>query len=122
MAFRQRHLDPYGRKLKPEDIRDIRIYRCDDWAALYINGELDTGPGDAYLCDERLYEILGIEVIDDDAYLRGGGKADDVCLTVEAIEEYQRERQEKLDEAARLKDQVAEMQQRIRELEGKKVS
>jgi len=68
------------------------IHVADDWAALYIDGQLDR-VGDAYLADERLREIFGVKTVDDDAFMRGQTYSEGVAPTLDDVTVYRHARE-----------------------------
>ena len=84
-------------------------YQGEEWAALYIDGKLDT-VGDSYLSDERIAQILGVEEHSDDAFLRGGNSRSDVAQTLDELHAYVNEREDKLARAAELRAQAAALE------------
>jgi len=67
------------------DPRDIKVYQgSSDWSALYVKGKL-VRVGDHYLIDEKIYELLGIETVDSDDFMRGGEQESDVAQTLEEL-------------------------------------
>lgn len=69
---------------------EIVRYNAEEWSALYVDGKLDR-VGDAYLVDERVGEILGVQVISGDEgedFLRGGNTREDVAQTLTDISDW----------------------------------
>jgi len=93
---------------------DIVLYRGEeDWSALYVKGKLEE-VGDHYWVEEKLRQLLGIEEISSDDFLRGGSQREEVAQTLEEIEVY---RSARATEEARkrhgvqaLFDQLADME------------
>lgn len=87
----------------------IELHCNGDQAALFIDGKLVSGPGDDYHCNEYLQCLLGVRVVDDDAFLRGAdgreGHArdlDEVYQRVAAREANLKAAAEKITKARRL--------------------
>jgi hypothetical protein len=87
-------------------IPDIEIHEASDWAALYVNGVLDT-VGEEYVAREALDALLGITVIQDDAFFRGGTSRNGVAPTLTDVATYRQERLDRLDRAAKLRAEAA---------------
>jgi len=67
---------------------DIVLYGGgSEWSALYVKGKLEE-VGDHYWVEEKLHQILGIEEISSDDFLRGGNQREDVAQTLEEIQDY----------------------------------
>lgn len=98
---------------------NLEIHYADEWAALYIDGHLDHGTvGDSYHAEERAFELLGVKQVRDDAWMRGQTSAAGVAQTLDGVAAYRRERDEKIAEAGRLRDQAAELIAQAKELDG----
>ncbi len=95
---------------------ELEIHYADDWAALYKDGKLER-VGDTYLAEERAFELLGVVIVQDAAFMRGQSHRDGVAQTVDEIDEYVRDR----DDRKRLADQKRAEAERLlaeaRELE-----
>jgi hypothetical protein len=67
---------------------DLTVYRGGgEWSALYVDGRLDK-VGDHYLIDERVYEIAGVTVVVDDAFMRGQKYETHVAQTIADVDAY----------------------------------
>jgi hypothetical protein len=102
---------------KIEHAHDIQIHRADEWSGLYVDGEL-IRHGDHYLADEALYEMFGVQIVDDPAWLLGGDGVRphapaEFLAEVEAYAEACRERER---QAAGLEAQAAELERQAKEL------
>lgn len=69
-----------------------------EWSALYVDGKLER-IGDHYLVKERAFELAKVQVIQDNAFLRGGDgierngdKTTAPARTLEEIETYRSQR------------------------------
>jgi len=100
--------------------RYVRYTGSQEWSALYIDGELDR-MGDHYLIDERIAELLGVEVRDGtegNYFLRGGdgkhriGSHSNPARTLAEAEEYGRECEDARRRVAELRQQAAELAKR----------
>ncbi len=70
--------------------KDYTLYEgSEDWSALYEDGEL-IEVGDHYWVQEKLLQLLGIEVIQSDDFIRGGDQREDVAQNLTAIAEWRR--------------------------------
>lgn len=85
---------------------DIEFHVADGWTAVYVHGKL-VRVGDSYLADEWLQELVGVFVVHDKAFMRGQDRRDGVAQTLHEINDYTVERNQKLEELARLKDRAA---------------
>lgn len=97
------------------EVRDIRIYRAGEWSAVYINGSLANGPHDHYICEDYILSLIGAEVYESDVFLLGTSQQ--AATTVEDIEEYEEAQSKRLWEATKLKQQIAQLSERVRELD-----
>jgi len=86
----------------------VKYEGSDEWSALYVDGKLDT-VGDHYHATERIEQLVGVKVIQNDDFLRGGNYRADVAPTLEDLNLYVRERERREAEAARLRAQAAEL-------------
>lgn len=69
-------------------VDDVVLYQGEEWSALYVDDRL-LEIGDHYLVEERLLDVLGIEFIQSDDFLRGGSSREDAAKTLDEIESYQ---------------------------------
>lgn len=90
-----------------------RIYRADEWSALYINGQLDRA-AESYLIDERLYEIFGVEIIDNDSFLLGQTQRDGVARTEDEIEAYDEAMTRAHQRIAELEEETAQLKKEFK--------
>lgn len=79
-----------------------------EWAALYVDGRLEK-VGDSYLAEERAFEILGVRVIQDDAFLRGQSQASGVAQTLDEVVTYAEEKVRRMVEAGDLREEAARL-------------
>lgn len=95
------------------------IYEGDDWAALYQDGVLirDT-VGDRYHAVDRALDLCGVEVIQDEAFMRGQNGREGVAQTIAEVEAYKAERDAKAAQAAILRADAATLIARAKELDG----
>jgi hypothetical protein len=77
----------------------VEVHEEGEWSALYIDGKLDR-VGDHYLADERIREIFAVEVVHDDAFMRGQNTRDGVAKTLDEVHAYVKERAERIHAAA----------------------
>lgn len=85
---------------------EIRYDTDGDWAALYVDGQLER-VGDAYLAEEKAFEILGVKTLRDNAFLRGQTQASGVAPTLTEVEAYRTERDAARARATALREQAA---------------
>jgi len=83
-------------------------YSTGEWAALYVDGKLER-VGDAYWVEERAFELLGVTVLHDEAFLRGQGQRDGVAKTLDEVDAYRQQREADKAEAQRLRDEAARL-------------
>lgn len=68
--------------------KDYTLYEgSEDWSALYEDGKL-IEVGDHYWVQEKLLQLLGIEVVQSDDFIRGGSAREDVAPSLVAIEDW----------------------------------
>lgn len=84
-------------------VREVEIYQANgDWQALYLDGVLHSQGHDV---TATLLMLLNIEIINDDAFLRGGngGGSNNTAPTIGDIDQWKHERDLALNEAAELR-------------------
>lgn len=101
----------------------VRYSGSDDWSALYIDGKLDR-VGDHYLIDERISQLLGVEDISSDDFLRGGNQREDVAESLLDIEQFDSARKQELvdEEIALVEKDIALKQERLAALKNEPLS
>jgi hypothetical protein len=87
-----------------------------DWAALYKDGNLVTA-GDAYVAEEQAFSLLGVTIVQDDAFLRGQGQRAGVAQTVDQVAEYRCARDNKRETAAQKRAEAERLLAEANELE-----
>ena len=97
---------------------DLEIHYAEEWAALYRDGQL-VRVGDTYRTDEEAFKLLGVEIVQDDAFMRGQNSRDGVAQTLDQVDEYRWARENKQAEAERLRKEAEEMIRRAAELDGR---
>jgi hypothetical protein len=95
---------------------NIEVHEADDWAAVYMDGKLVDGPGDAYLRDEWLRAHFGVVTVQDNAFMRGQNMADGAAHTLDEIEAYRTERDARLWRAAELRAEADRLTKEAEEL------
>lgn len=95
----------------------LEIHYEEEWAALYVDGKLER-VGDSYLAEERAFEILGVRTVQDDAFMRGQTSAEGVAKTLDEVEAYREDREQRTRRAAELRAQAAKLEQEARTLAG----
>ena len=93
----------------------VRYTGSDEWSALYIDGKLDK-VGDHYLIDERIQELVGVEVFDSNDFLLGGDSLSDVAETLEEIQKYTDEQNVRKESIAIIEEEIFRLQQKIKTL------
>jgi hypothetical protein len=94
--------------------RRFTVYHYEDAEALYIDGELHTAQ---HSVEELVYELLGVELVYDSAFMKGQTSWAGVADTIDEVNAYAEARQAKLDEVARLRSEAAAALKRASELE-----
>lgn len=95
---------------------DVEIHYAEEWAALYIDGILVT-VGDAYVAEQKIFELFGVTVVQDDAFLRGQTSRNGVAANTQEVEAYRQEREENKAKAERLRERATKLLDEARELE-----
>ena len=80
------------------------------WAALYVNGLLET-VGDAYVAEEKALKLAGIRTVQDSAFMRGQNQRAGVANTLDEVREYRDQRDALLADAAALEQQAAALRE-----------
>lgn len=96
----------------------IEIHYADEWAALYVDGKLHSDPGDAYRVEEEAFALVGIRQVQDDAFMRGQDRREGVARTLDEVNEYRWQRDNRRSEAKRLRDEAARLTAEAALLEG----
>ena len=97
---------------------NLEIHYAEEWAALYRDGEL-VRVGDTYNTEEEAFQILGVKIVQDDAFMRGQNSRDGVAQTIDQVDEYRWARDNKQAEAGRLRQEAEELMRRAAELDGR---
>lgn len=106
------------------EVPEFVIYHTgDEWAALYADGKLvswngSTLCGDSYHIDEFFYDLLGVKVIYDSAFLQGGTSRSGCAETIEQIEDFIAERARLLARAEELEAEVVRLRSEAASLRG----
>lgn len=95
---------------------DLQIHYASDWAALYKDGKL-VRVGDSYLAEERALELLGVEIVHNDAFMRGQSRKDGVAQTLDEVDEYILDRLNRHNLAEEKKIEIERLLGQVRELE-----
>jgi hypothetical protein len=96
----------------------LEIHYAEEWAALYQDGQL-VRVGDTYATEEKAFELLGVETVQDDAFMRGQNYSQGVAKTLEEVEEYRKQREEAKELAAEKRAQAARLLSEAAALESK---
>lgn len=96
-------------------MKNLEIHYSDDWAALYVDGNLVT-VGDSYLAEEKAFELLGVKQIQDDSFMRGQTSSDGVAVTLAAVNEYRATRDAAEAKARELREEARILLERADEL------
>ena len=95
---------------------DLEIHYDEEWAALYVDGKLDR-VGDSYLAEERAFELLGVKVFQDDAFMRGQKTREGVAQTLEEVREYQVLRDGRRNQIEALRKKAEDLLSQAKDLE-----
>ena len=83
---------------------ELELHYADEWAALYVDGELDASTvGDSYIAEAKALRILGVRIVQDDAFMRGQNARDGVAKNLDEVTAYREQRERRLAEAAKLR-------------------
>lgn len=91
-------------------------YNSGDWAALYIDGKLER-VGDSYLAEQRALQILGVIIVQDDAFMRGQNQSAGVAQTLAEVTEYREQRDANVRRATELREQAKALEAEARRLD-----
>lgn len=86
----------------------LEIHYEEEWAGLYVDGKLDR-VGDAYLAEQRAFELLGVTLVHDDAFMRGHKDEDAVARTLDDVAAYRDRRDADRVTAARLRREAEQL-------------
>jgi hypothetical protein len=95
---------------------NIEIHEADDWAAVYLDGNLQR-VGDAYLADEWVREHFGVTTVQDDAFMRGQDQRDGVAQTLDEVKAFADDRDSRRARAAELRAEANRLLRRAAEEE-----
>lgn len=98
---------------------DIELHSgTEEWSALYVYGQLAVY-GDHYLCHERILQMFGIKVVEDDAWLLGGHgrRGEPIAQTLNEVIDYAVSRIDREATAQDLRDEAARLLSQAEELE-----
>ncbi len=84
------------------------IYEADEWSALYVDGKLER-VGDSYYVEEKAFELAGVTVIQDDAFMRGQDRREGVAKSLDEIIVFKSQRDLDQKRANELREQAAEL-------------
>lgn len=99
----------------PYDPTTFEVHIYDDWAALYIDGELHV-EGHEYNVNERIFNLLGIKEVQDDAFMRGR-TGHDTAPTLDDVRRYKEAREDTLARVEELRREADNLRLRAEELE-----
>lgn len=91
-------------------------YDDEDWAALYKDGQL-VRAGDTYRTEEEAFALLGVTIVQDNAFMLGQGSAEGVAKTLEEVHRYSEERRRNLARAADMRIQAQRLLAEASDLE-----
>jgi len=79
---------------------ELEIHYSGEWAALYVDGQLDPDTvGDSYHAEEKAFELLGVKQVHDSGFMRGQTQRSGVAQTLDEVSSYISERNDRLNEA-----------------------
>lgn len=97
---------------------ELEIHYSGEWAALYVNGQLDPDTvGDSYHAEEKAFELLGVKQVHDDAFMRGQSSRDGVARTLDEVWRYFRTREHKRETAVQKRAEAERLLAEAKELE-----
>jgi hypothetical protein len=94
----------------------LEIHYAEEWAALYKDGKLER-VGDSYLAEERAFELLGVTIVQDDAFMRGQHHRDGVAKDLDEVDVYRWGRSARNETAAAKRAEAERLLAEARELE-----
>lgn len=94
----------------------LEIHYAEEWAALYVDGAL-TVVGDSYHAEEKAFELLGVQQIQDDAFMRGQTSSNGVAKTLEEVAAFRVDRTQREDRARALRAEAKRLLDAADELE-----
>lgn len=86
----------------------LEIHYAEEWAALYKDGDL-VRVGDTSATESKALEMLGVVIVDDDAFMRGQNYREGVAQTLAEVEEYRERREFHRELAAEKRAQAAQL-------------
>lgn len=86
-----------------------------NWAALYVDGQMET-VGDAYVAEEHAFDLAGVAIVRDDAFLRGQDTRDGAAQTLDEVTAYRRQRDAARSEAELLRQQAQALLDRAEQI------
>ncbi|MEU3452225.1 hypothetical protein ABZ671_01080 [Micromonospora sp. NPDC006766] len=99
----------------------LEIHYADDWAALYIDGQLDSDSvGDSHIAEARAFKLLGAKQVYSNAFMRGQSFRAGVAPTLADVEAYKQEMDARQAEAAEKRAEAARLLAEAEALEGGK--
>jgi hypothetical protein len=99
-----------------EPARSFEIHYADEWAALYVDGKL-VRVGNSDNTEEEALHMLGVVVIQDDAFMRGQDQRKGVAPTLGDVENYRQLRDKRRARAAELREQADQLRREADTLE-----
>lgn len=94
----------------------LEVHRYEDTAALYVNGQLDR-TGEEYVIVERVFELLGVKLVTDNAFIRGD--ADTFASSLDEVARYRAVRDDGRREAHDMRVKAAELVRQAELLEAR---
>lgn len=89
---------------------ELEIHYHSEWAALYVDGRLDTtSVGDSYVAEERALELCGVKVVTGSDFLMGGNQRKHAAQTLQELARYNARVEAKQRAADALKEQAARL-------------
>lgn len=96
---------------------DLEIHYSGDWAALYVDGQLDPDTvGDSYIAEERALELMGVTQVVDDAFMRGRTGREGVAETLDQVRAFKEHRDYLVEKAEQLEAQADELRSQAEEI------
>jgi len=97
---------------------NLEIHYSGDWAALYVDGQLDHDTvGDSYHAEEKAFELLGVKQVHDDAFMRGQDQRSGVAQTLDEVADYRHARENRRSLAEQKRAEAERLLAEAKELE-----
>lgn len=119
LSVTEARLDPRALDLNTSKRAVVEVHEADEWAAVYLDGKL-VQQGERYLANEWVREHFGVVTVQDDAFMRGSDRREDVAQTLDEVADYAAERATRAERAADLERRASAMFDEARRLRQQK--